>query len=103
MNDRFVGEEIRPVAEALEASGAAPGEPAFPRAFTWQGETVRTVEVLRRWKSTGPCRHGSGERYVRRHWYEIRTEDNRRMTIYFDRQAQGRSLRKRWWLFTVND
>ena len=100
--DTFVGEPITPAPEAMEAS--APGEPALPRRFVWRGAEHTIAEVVRKWKDTGPCRHGSGERYVRKHWYEIRTADGREMKIYFERRARrGHIGEARWWLYTCKN
>jgi hypothetical protein len=49
------------------------GEPGLPREFLWRKETIRITAVLRTWKDTGPCTHGSPEKYVRKHWYEVET------------------------------
>lgn len=61
----------------------AAGEPGLPREFVWRGRTVRITAVLRTWRETGPCRHGSPERYVRKHWYEVATDSGGMMKIYF--------------------
>jgi phosphoribosylglycinamide formyltransferase-1 len=59
--------------------------------------------VLDTWKTTSACRHGSGERYVRKHWARIRTADGTVMTLYFERQARSRrELKTRWWLYTID-
>ena len=77
----------------------AMGEPGLPREFFWRGRTLRILEVRRRWKETGPCRHGSGERYVRKHWYEVVTDADGVMKIYFERQPRGGPKSARWWLY----
>lgn len=101
MRERFISEAIRPLPEDFDFAPSAVGEPAIPRRFRWRAETVVISEVARRWKSTSPCTHGSTERYVRRHWYEIITGDGRRLRIYFDRQASSaRQRRRRWWLYS---
>ncbi len=103
MTERFISEEIKPVPAALELS-SRPGEPALPRRFLWDGDEVTISLVHRTWKTTSACTHGSGERYVRRHWYEIETEDGIRMILYFDRKpASSRQTRKRWWLFSIDE
>ena len=98
MTSHFVSEPIKPVVATADTSRMAAGEPGLPREFVWRGETVAIAEVIRSWKDTGPCTHGSGERYVRKHWYEVRTEAGQRMKIYFERQSRSR---QRWWLFTT--
>ena len=54
--------------------------------------------VLEEWKETGACHHGSGERYVRKHWYRVKMTTGEEMKIYFERQARSK---RRWWLYTV--
>jgi len=100
--ERFVGEEMQPVAGTFDAAGMARGEPGLPLRFTWRGTEYRVVAVIEKWKSTGPCRHGSSELYVRRHWYKIRTEPPAEMTVYCDRQAKDRRRPKgRWWIYSL--
>jgi phosphoribosylglycinamide formyltransferase-1 len=77
------------------------GEPGLPARFLWRGQEYRVAAVLEKWKTTGPCRHGSGEQYVRRHWFRIVTDDGRQMEIYFDRQPRSRQKNQRWWLAAV--
>jgi len=102
VSEQFVSERIAPVTDSHDTSAMALGEPGLPQVFTWRGETVRVASVLRTWRDTGPCRHGSGERYVRKHWYEVETTDGRRMKIYFDRTPRGRARSPRWWLFSID-
>ena len=100
--DEFVGEAMVPVAGTADAAAMARGEPGLPRLFTWRGRQYRLAGVIRKWKSSGPCRSGSGEMYVRRHWYKILADPPAIMTVYCDRQAKDRSRPKaRWWVFTV--
>ena len=99
--EHFIGEEILPLPEEFDYTASAPGEPALPRKFRWRMETIEILHILKRWKSASGCRHGSADRYVRKHWYRIRTTDNRVLTIYFDRQfALPRGQKRRWWLFS---
>jgi hypothetical protein len=100
MKEQFIAEAIRPVAATFDPARMGRGEPGLPDEFVWRGRTVRIVEVRRQWKETGPCRHGSGERYVRRHWYEVATAEDGVMKIYFERQPRGGRPSARWWLFT---
>jgi hypothetical protein len=80
----------------------ASGEPGFPERFTWRGNEYTVAAILRKWKESGPCHHGSGEIYLRKHWFAILTTSGERMTIYFERQTRkGSSARARWWLYTV--
>jgi phosphoribosylglycinamide formyltransferase-1 len=79
----------------------AAGEPGLPREFVWRGERVCVAQVLNAWRETAPCRHGSGERYVSKHWFDVRTSAGETMRLYFERRARRRALSARWWLFSV--
>ena len=100
--ETFVGERIEPVAGTFDAARMAAAEPGLPWEFRWRRRSIRVASVLRTWRDTGPCRHGSGERYVRKHWFEVLTRDGAVMRIYCDRQARGGRPGDRWWLFSVS-
>lgn len=98
----FVCEEMQPEAGTADTSMMARGEPGLPQRFTWRGQQWEVVGVIETWKTQGPCRHGSGDMYLRRHWYKIQVRPHRVMTVYCDRQAKDRRKPKsRWWVFTV--
>ena len=101
MPERFVSEVIRPVGAAWDTSRMALGEPGLPREFMWRGRTLKIAAVLRTWRETGKCRHGSGELYVRKHWFEVAAAGNATMKIYFDRHPRGGRKNDRWWLFSI--
>lgn len=101
MVERFVSEVIRPVVATCDTSRMAVGEPGLPREFVWRGRTIKIEAVLRTWRETGKCRHGSAELYVRKHCFEVATISNSTMKIYFDRQPRGGRKNDRWWLFTI--
>lgn len=102
MTEEFVGDQIKPVPGAMRTLGMTRREPGLPRRFTWRGEQIEVAEVLDRWKQTGPCTSGSGEQYVRKHWYRLRMTNGLEMKLYFERQARrGRQQKSRWWLYTV--
>jgi hypothetical protein len=103
MTKRFVSEAIEPLAATADTLRMATGEPGLPRAFRWRGETIEVTAALRSWRETGLCRHGSSERYVRKHWYEIATADHFILTIYFDRQPRKGGKEGRWWLFSIRE
>jgi phosphoribosylglycinamide formyltransferase-1 len=103
MPQRFVGEAIKPVAGTSDTARMAIGEPGLPREFVWRGRTVAVTAVLRVWRETGRCRHGSPEMYVRRHWYQVATVSDGTMKIYFDRQPRGGRKKPRWWLFSIRE
>ena len=77
------------------------GGPGLPKEFIWRKETVSVVSILRTWKETGPCHHGSGEMYVRKHWFEVATQNHGTIKIYFERQARKLQA-QRWWLYSVD-
>lgn len=101
-HERFVGEAITPVAGSFDSAAMASGEPGIPQAFVWRGRTVEVTAVLRRWHDTGPCSHGSGEMYVRKHWFEVATTAGI-MKVYFDRQPRYGRRDRRWWLFSIRE
>jgi hypothetical protein len=103
MPERFISEAIKPIAETADTSRMAIGEPGLPRQFVWRGRTITVKAVLRTWRETGKCHHGSPEMYVRKHWYEVATVSEGIMKIYFDRQCKGRKKAPRWWLFSIRD
>lgn len=102
-HERFISKPVQPLLEEENASIAGePGEPLLPRRFQWNGQTHQIDAVLDRWKTYGACRHGSGEQYLRRHWFRIRTAGGLTMTLYFDRQPPRHGKkRQRWWLYTI--
>lgn len=101
---RFVGAPVEPEPGSFDAASMARGQPGLPRRFAWDGRTWEVDEVIAQWKTTGDCTHGSGEQYVRRHWFDIRTTDGTRMTLYADRRPRkGKPARQRWWLFETSE
>jgi hypothetical protein len=102
-SERFVSEPLEPIGAAFDTRAMARGEPGLPRRLRWRDQEFDVVEVLRSWRDTGPCRHGSGERYLRKHWYEVRTSSGLALQIYFDRQPRGGRRASRWWLYSLRD
>ena len=103
MHERFISEAISPVAGTGDVTRMAIGEPGLPRQFVWRGRTIAVRAVLRSWRETGKCRHGSPEMYVRKHWYEVVTVSDGIIKIYFERQPRSRQKGSRWRLFTIDD
>ena len=97
MQRQLIGEPITPITEWVDTSRMAPGDPGLPERFIWRGGEIVVAEMLERWKDTGPCHHGSGERYVRKHWFRIRTTDGRVTNPHFERQVSKREAKSRWW------
>lgn len=102
MAEQFVSAVLRPVAGTFDAARMSTGEPGLPRQFRWKTQTFQIARVLKTWRETGPCHHGSGERYVRKHWFEVQTDTGDTLKIYFERQSRSRGKRDRWWLFTID-
>ena len=95
----FVSEPLVPAAGSGDAAAMATGVPGAPRRFTWRGTLHELGAVAGAWKTSGTDR---GERYLRRHWFEIVTTAGIRMTIYCERQARAAKKPKaRWWVYSV--
>lgn len=92
----FISKPIVPVGGAFDVAVMSQGEPSLPGAFRF-GDDVLTIAVVRRsWRTTKDDR---GDTYLKRHWYEIITQDGRTAVLYFDRGAKrGHS---RWYLYTL--
>lgn len=100
--EEFICEEMTPVPGTGDVAAMSRREPGLPGRFTWRGDEYRIAGVIRKWTSSGPCRSGGGEMYLRRHWYKVLTDSPTVMTIYCDRQAKNRKRPKaRWWIYTV--
>jgi phosphoribosylglycinamide formyltransferase-1 len=97
-----VGEGIVPDDVSFDAAEMATGAPGLPRSFSWRGTRYRVLEVLEKWKERGDCRHGSSERYVRKHWYRVKTAEGPEMKIYFERQQRS-SGGSRWRLYCIRE
>jgi len=103
MPSEFISEAIKPVTATFDTSRMKAGEPGLPREFVWRGQKYIVKDVVRSWRKTGPCSHGSGEMYVRRHFYEVVTDSGEKMTIYFDHNPlKGKPKAARWWLLSIN-
>jgi len=103
MSERLISEAIKPITETADTSRMAIGEPGLPREFVWRGQTVTVRAVLRSWRETGKCHHGSPETYVRKHWYEVATESDGILKLYFERQPRRGLKGAKWWLFSIRE
>jgi len=102
MNEQLISEPIRPLLFETAPEAFVPGEPAVPQRFVWRGHEEVVRDVLERWKELSQGTAQMPDRYVRKHWYRIRTESGKEMKIYFERQARSKgSAKQRWWLFSV--
>jgi len=102
MTERFVSESLQPVVATADTSQMAGGGPGLPNRFRWRGRTIEVTKLLRSWRETGKCRHGSGEMYIRKHWFEVVTSERETLKIYFERQPRGSRKEPRWWLYTIS-
>jgi phosphoribosylglycinamide formyltransferase-1 len=103
MPERLISESIKPVTETSDTSRMAIGEPGLPQKFVWRGRIIIVNAMLRSWRETGSCRHGSSEVYVRKHWYEVVTVSDGIMKLYFERQPRRGRGGARWWLFSIRE
>ncbi len=93
---RFIGAELVPAETFFPSADFSRGEPPLPTAFRWNASDLPVLEVVATWRSTKTDR---GDKYLAKHWYEIRTSGERRAVVYFDRKA--RAGRSRWWLYSI--
>jgi len=101
-NRKFVSESIKPVAGTFDTGAMARGEPGLPSRFVWRKEEYMVVRILDKWKETSPCKSGSKEKYVRKHWYKIETSTGIIMELYFERRSLPKGQCKtRWWLYSI--
>jgi hypothetical protein len=104
-NDKFISEPIQPNKDSFDTSRMASGEPGMPGEFKWEKNKYNVAEVIETWKSTGKCHSGSDEKYVRRHWFRIRTQTGEVMTIYCSRQPgkRGKKPGTSWVLYSIEE
>ena len=102
MPEQLISEPLTPLTAQVDPRSVIIGAPVLPSSFIWRGVEYAVSEVLETWKESGPCHHGSGEHYVRKHWFRLRTATGEEMKIYFERQARStRQKKRRWWLYTL--
>ena len=97
--EQFISEPVTPRANSFNARTIARGEPALPTHFTWRKVEYRVDEILETWK-TSTAEGGSGEMYLRRHYYKVRTTSQHVMTLYCERQQKRKNPKARWFLYT---
>jgi hypothetical protein len=94
---RFVSAPIVPEGDDF-VTPATGHEPPIPRAFRWGDRRLVIAGLLGRRRST---KNDRGDTYLKRHWFELRTDDGARIEVYFDREARRRS--SRWWLYAIEE
>ena len=99
----FVSEPITPQAGTFDAGAMAAGLPGLPRGFRWRGAAYTVVALLDAWKQSAPeGGRPDGERYLRRHCFRLRMNDDSVWTVYFTRQPpRGGSPKSRWFLYSI--
>jgi len=100
MTFQLVSTPIKPD-RSFDTSRMAQGEPGLPVRFRWGKRDLEVAEVIEQGKDYGDCSHGSGERYVRRHVYRVRTTDGMIARIYFQRTFGRGRPGARWWLHSI--
>jgi hypothetical protein len=104
MRERLISEEIHPVAGSFDMAGMAAGEVGLCERFVWRGEEHAVAELLETWKQLSPRFSPGEDRYLRRHWFRIRTRGGLEMKLYFERQGRpGAKRRSRWFIYTLLD
>jgi len=102
--EKFVSDPIKPVAGTFDTESMTRGEPGLPSRFVWRKKEYVIARIMDKWKETSPCTSGAKEKYVRKHWYKIRTTDGLNMKIYFERKSMSKGQgKKRWWLYSVSN
>lgn len=100
---RMVSEPIGPEAGSFDPSVMVTGGPGLPGAFVWRGVRYRVDGCEAVWKGLGP-EAGGGEIYLRRHYFRLRMEGDRRWVVYCLRQpSSAGGGRQRWFLYTVEE
>ncbi|MFC1675627.1 DUF6504 family protein [Planctomycetota bacterium] len=94
MAEKFISEPIKPVAGTFDTAPMAIGEPGLPARFLWRDTEYTVAKVLEKRKESGPCKSGSAEMYLRKHWFKIKCTDATEMTIYFERQPRSKKQNK---------
>ncbi len=105
MSASFISEPLKPLEGSFDPAAMGMGAPGVPEKFRWKKRDLVVAEILESWKEHGDCKHGSGERYLRKHIFRIRMEDGSVAQIYFLRsfgRANGK-VASRWWLHSIEE
>jgi phosphoribosylglycinamide formyltransferase-1 len=105
MAGTFVSETLTPLGQSFDPALMAQGEPGLPQRFRWRKREWHVAGIVERWKEHGDCAHGSGERYVRKHVYRVRTTDGWLLRLCFQRSfGRGRfRTGARWWVQRIEE
>jgi len=100
--EEFISEPITPDALTFDTAAMAAGVPGIPSGFTWRDRHFQIDAVISNWNESEGCTHGSGERYLRKHFWKIRAATGETMTLYAVRKVKrGERPKQRWWLYTM--
>ena len=102
-HSEFVSEPILPKRGSFDSSDMGRALPGLPAEFTWRDESFCVRELLEKWKMSGPeVGRMGGERYLRRHYFRVKTTSGHIMVLYCERNTRNRTRPKsRWWLYTI--
>lgn len=98
----FISEPLTPDG-SFDPLTMAGGNPGLPAKFLWHGREWIVAEVLETSREYGDCKHGSGERYLRRHCFRFRSTDGHVLRIYFQRSFGRSRVSARWWLRSIEE
>jgi hypothetical protein len=102
MKESLISEAIEPLMEETAERPFLAGEPVLPARFRWRGDEYRIASILGSWKEYSEGSRQMPDRYLRKHWFHVRTEDGTEMKLYFERSARSKGTeRSRWWIFTI--
>jgi hypothetical protein len=100
--ERLIAEAIEPVPGTVADHPYRIGDPILPGRFRWRGGEFDVAAVLDSWKELSQGSPAMPDRYVRKHWYRVRTGDGREMKIYVERRGRVRGRPKPGWqLFAI--
>jgi hypothetical protein len=96
----LISEPLTPIAGSFDTRAMGRGEPGLPAGFTWRERTYAITHVLETWKHS-EREGGSGERYLRRHYFKVRMDDGAVWTVYLIRKTpKSGNVKQRWFLYT---
>jgi hypothetical protein len=102
VKESLISEPIEPLTEEAAERPFLAGEPVLPSRFRWRGAEYQVGDILESWKEYSAGTRQMPDRYLRKHWFHVRTTDGTEMKIYFERSARSKGTEKsRWWLFTL--
>ena len=100
MRERFVSEAIEPAKGDFEPAAMAAGMPSLPARFRWRGSEYVVEELLESRNELTP-KSFEEDRYLRKHWFRVRTSCGLLMNLYFQRRSRDVRGGKRWWLYSI--